>query len=116
MRGAKIIAGLDAAAALLAVAVGVGQLGFAVAIYGGLSPGWIWFLAGGLMALYVGVLNLALIWNPASRALRWSCFWCNVTFLMFVTLAISTDGLGETPLYAAAIAAPLLTSLSLTPR
>lgn len=82
---------VDRLVAALILLLGAVHSGFALVFRGGYDGAGMWFLSGGLMMIFLGLMNLTRSGSPGAAA-RWAAFCANILALAFV--------LGLVPLFS----------------
>jgi hypothetical protein len=87
---------VDRLAAVLILLLGVIHVGVAPVFRGGYDGAGMWFLSGGLMLIFLGLLNLARTGSPGAAA-RWASLVANILALAFVFGLVPLVSLRENP-------------------
>ncbi|HEY7289479.1 MAG TPA: hypothetical protein VH583_06540 [Vicinamibacterales bacterium] len=89
--------------AVLIVLLGVIHVSLAPVFRGRLDLAGMWFLSGGLMLIFLGLLNLARSGSPVALA-RWAAFVADVLGLAFLVGLVPLAPLRQNPQVTVAIA------------
>ena len=104
---------VDRLVAVLILLLGIVHAGLAPALRGRADLAGMWFLSGGLMLIFLGLLNLVRAGAPGAAA-RWAALGANILSLAFVVGLVPLVSLRQNPqvtLLILAIAAATLFSL-----
>ena len=104
---------VDRLVAVLILLLGIVHASLAPVFHGGTGIAGMWFLSGGLMLIFLGLLNLVRTGAPGAAA-RWAALGANILTLAFVLGLVPLVSLRQNPqvtLLILAIAAATLFSL-----
>lgn len=87
---------VDRLAAVLILLLGIVHVSLAPVFRGRYNGAGMWFLSGGLMLIFLGLLNLARIGSPGAAA-RWAALAGNILALAFVCGLVPLVSLGQNP-------------------
>ena len=87
---------VDRLAAVLILLLGTIHAGLAPVFRGRYDGAGMWFLSGGLMLIFLGLLNLVRIGSPGAAA-RWAALGANILALAFVCGLVPLVSLRQNP-------------------
>jgi hypothetical protein len=92
----KAMKTVDRLAAVLILLLGTIHAGLAPVFRGRYDGAGMWFLSGGLMLIFLGLLNLVRIGSPGAAA-RWAALGANILALGFVCGLVPLVSLRQNP-------------------